>query len=147
MTLEKISGLSDADPIFAWLKQVDKILDEMHIESWHEVHRSQSIDTLISGLLNIDINHRIDQMKVKNYIEWLKEQGELVLSELMARLLHYNIAAQNSFYFYTIKLTILTMMFIIINLQILKSKETRKYRSIDDAWCAYDLDENLRELL
>jgi hypothetical protein len=126
LTLEKVSGLSDADPIHRFLKVVDGILKDKR--RWSEVHRRLPQERLL-GLLWDTVGHPIPRPEVTlKQMEWfrykLELEGETVLANVVHELLKSKMTETD---------IRLTMMYIIGNLEYLKTREAGR-RSIDDGW-------------
>lgn len=96
-SLQKLSGLSDVDPIYGFLGMVDELFCDY---SWNEIHQRIPKDKLLLALFEIMgyplikvkdratpvINDNISSAQVDELQEFLKRNDEIYFSELVGRL-------------------------------------------------------------
>jgi hypothetical protein len=136
LKLQSITGLTDADPIHTYLGVADEILSNER--NWNEVHRFHKRNNekkLTSGLFHF-LRHplqetcypteaKINYNHINEYREWLIRVGEPVLAKVVSGLQERKFAASD---------IRLVMMWITTNLTLLRERDERNYRSIDEEW-------------
>lgn len=126
VSLANTSGLSDADPLFRILRIADQFLD--WCESWHDLHRTVSADRLLAALTEKLGPLQLREIKpeaVGEFRDWLLKHGEPELAKV-TDLAHGAPMCPKELR--------LLLFFVFANLNLLKAKEGRRVRSIDDQW-------------
>lgn len=127
VSLEQLSGLSDADPIYDKLKLVDECLKELHQHDWNEIHRRLPQDKLIDGMwtwLGHPLGMAISEDCVLLFQAWLHAQGEPVLADLVGKLVERRTQPHEVRW---------VMLFILANLEYIKQLEG-PVRSLYAGW-------------
>jgi hypothetical protein len=129
LSLAKVSGLSDIDPLFHCLKVVDKILEKHY--SWGEVHLKQPEETLLYLICSLGPINEDVILEKSNFYELadkLRELGEPILASLLVSLLERM----------DTRMIRITLMFVIVNLETFKVTEARlfkkEFRTLDAGW-------------
>lgn len=136
MKLQDLSGLTDADPIHVYLGVVDEILENER--NWNEVyrfHQRNNQKKLTSGLFHF-LRHplqetcypteaKIKARHVNDFRNWLIQIGEPGLAKIVSGLQDRDFSASD---------IRLVMMWIVANLDLLRERDERNYRSIDEEW-------------
>lgn len=115
-------------PLYECLEMADKFLEECKsITSWYDVFKANRPDDLLQGLRDImghPLNRPVVPENIDNFSRFLAERGENVLAYLVEAL-RLDLTPEMVRY---------TMVFILVNGDLLKQRENKKLRSIDDAW-------------
>ena len=122
-SLEESAGLGNDSPLRGHLATADEYLKNH--ESWYVVHQKIPMCTLITGLF-YHVGHPAKYPEVKiedltKFKDWLNVEGEYVLAGLVDYL-KVRLSA---------KAIRLVMMWIAVNLDLMKERDESKYRSID----------------
>jgi len=86
LNLQKISGLSEADPIYEWLGMIDEHFKGLY--SWDVIHQKIHHEQLIAALFEYMavINDNVSVEQVKEFKKFLDRNGESYFSELVLEL-------------------------------------------------------------
>jgi len=138
--LADVSGLSAGeDPLHLYLTWADECLQSER--NWNEIHRFQVRNS--KDYLELELFKKCGHPmstdatpeRIEKFRNWLKDRGETILANLIdglrRKMSHLgNLPDENLLP----TALLLTMMFIIGNLDLMKEEDPRKYRSIDDEW-------------
>lgn len=87
MKLQSLTMLSDADPIHRYLGIVDRFLGE---HDWLDTHRGLPKEELARGVFGClghpKLYNEVDDRHIDNFEDWLRENGEPVLAEILNKL-------------------------------------------------------------
>jgi hypothetical protein len=124
--LAEVSGLSDADPIYPCLQATDKIIAQLRIRSWFEMHRAIPVMGLLDHMF-ANLRMQDNAKEINRFVFWLRGYGEYKLAEVIIEMYKSGMSA---------RMLRLVLLYMVVNFGLLKEKELRgrKYRSLDDEW-------------